>query len=872
MNKKIKEMLALREENHILPFLWMKGEDEATIREYMEKIHAAHIGAVCVESRPHPDFAGEGWWKEMDVILEEAKKRDMKVWILDDSHFPTGFANGAMLSKPESMGRKTIAARVIKCESGKKVELSGLEKAEEVAMTFAEKMALKYTGAVHKVHTDDKLVAVMACEKSGKTIDLTSECKEGKLSWTAPEGEWTLCVLNSTGNRGSHRSYINMLDKESCRVQIDAVYEPHWEHYKEYFGNTIAGFFSDEPEFGNGGMYQAVRMGDPTTNYPWSAELVAALEKEWGENWKEKLPALWIDTPDCVQIRYSYMDIITKLVRECFSEQLGNWCREHGVEYIGHVIEDNHAHACTGSSLGHYFRGLAGQDMAGIDDIGGQVLPYGEDLQINHFFSGKRDGEFFHFTLGKLAASLAAINPRMKGRAMCEIFGNYGWKEGLRMEKYLADHFLVRGVNNYVPHAFTMKDFPDPDCPPHFYAHGHNPQYRHFGELMLYMNRVCTMISGGKRIAPVAVIYDGEAQWTGKHMYMQKPGRLLTENQIEYDYVPQDIFAERDFYKTETEKGLIVNGSEYKALVVPYAQYVSKTFADAVNELSAKGYPVFFIDAMPDAYFDSDEAVEINAKVTTLEKLIGELPCEVRELRCEPESKHIHVLHYSEESDVWFIVNESPEAYKGSITIGKKGPCYIYDTWNNKLIKPNAVETENGTRFELEINTLGSCMIVFDEADCELCEEVKPEGEEILLTKGWKRTHCAGIDYPNFAKAKKVTMPDKMQKDNKKFSGFVRYETTLEKHEGKAWLEISDAHEGVELFVNGKSAGIQIIPPFVYDISGMLTESKNEIAIEVASTLEQAMQNKGGFTQKLANPGKATALSGITGTVKLIKK
>ncbi len=52
---------------------------------------------------------------------------------------------------------------------------------------------------------------------------------------------------------------------------------------------------------------------------------------------------------------------------------------EKGVMYIGHSIEDDDTHACTGSGLGHYFRGLYGQDMAGIDDIGGQVMPQGEE-------------------------------------------------------------------------------------------------------------------------------------------------------------------------------------------------------------------------------------------------------------------------------------------------------------------------------------------------------------------------------------------------------------------------------------------------------------------------------------------------------------
>lgn len=56
---------------------------------------------------------------------------------------------------------------------------------------------------------------------------------------------------------------------------------------------------------------------------------------------------------------------------------------------------------------------------------------------------------------------------------MCELFGAYGWSEGNRLCKWLADYMLVRGVNHFVPHAFDAAPFPDADCPPHFYAHGH---------------------------------------------------------------------------------------------------------------------------------------------------------------------------------------------------------------------------------------------------------------------------------------------------------------------------------------------------------------------------------------------------------------
>lgn len=52
------------------------------------------MGGVCIEARPHPEFVKEGWWNDLDCIINKAKELSMKLWILDDSHFPTGYANG----------------------------------------------------------------------------------------------------------------------------------------------------------------------------------------------------------------------------------------------------------------------------------------------------------------------------------------------------------------------------------------------------------------------------------------------------------------------------------------------------------------------------------------------------------------------------------------------------------------------------------------------------------------------------------------------------------------------------------------------------------------------------------------------------------
>ena len=96
------------------------------------------------------------------------------------------------------------------------------------------------------------------------------------------------------------------------------------------------------------------------------------------------------------------------------------------------------------------------------------------------------------------------------------------------------------------------------------------------------------------------------------------------------------------------------------------------------------------------------------------------------------------------------------------------------------------------------------------------------------------------------------------EKTDKKFSGFIRYETEVDLGKvSRAVLEITDAYEGVELFVNGKSCGIQVVPKFIYDITDKLVQGKNVLRIEVATTLERERN------------GKSKCPTGITGKVNL---
>lgn len=892
MSDKIKVLLEGKGENYIFPFFWQHGETEEVLRKYMKVIHEANIGAVCVESRPHPDFCGEQWWHDMDIILEEAKKYGMKVWILDDSHFPTGFANGAMKEQPLELYRQSITCRQYAGVGGETITIprEALDNAEPFEPNMMEKMMMHNSAdGATKQFDDDRMLGVYAIRQDGadgfvnpeNRIDLSSAITEEGLEFVVPEGNWKIYVTQLTRNRGPHRDYINMMDKASCKVQIEAVYEPHWEHYKEEFGKTIAGFFSDEPELGNGHLYdQNNELGcSPTMDYPWSRELEMRLKEELGEDFAGQLALLWeqdADTAETARVRYAYMDGVSRLVEEDFSWPIGEWCRAHGVEYIGHLIEDNNHASKTGSSLGHFFRGLAGQDMAGIDDIGGQVMPGQEDVDLNMPPFHSRNGSFYHYGLGKLGSSAAAIEPLKKGNSMCEIFGAYGWGEGVRLEKYLLDHFMVRGINHFVPHAFSGKEYPDPDCPPHFYAHGNNPQYRHFGALMAYGNRVLELINGGHHVAPVAILYHGESDWMGAAMASDIVGHQLYDHQIDYDYIPQDVFLDENVYDMEiTEGKLRVNTQEYKVLIVPELQFVTPHMKEAVKKMQEAHFPVYFINRLPEG---------VEGEVVPLDELVAKLSRQgVNELSIEPENNRVRYYHYEHQdgSAVYLFVNEGDDIYEGNVQIPDERDCYIYDAWENTVYRAEVLREEDkkAKKVSLSLEPLKSQIVIFDQK--ESVEEVLKQekcplavsGEEVKLGTVWKRSICRSIDYPKFGEKKEICLPDLLHEEEPLFSGFVRYENQFEGKAGETYvLEISDAYEGVEVFVNGRSLGIQIVPIYRFDLSSEIQDGVNELVIEVATTLErEASQFPNPYAKYIGQDVTPTCKSGISGTVKIYK-
>lgn len=835
MQKRLMEALAGQNGNHIIPFFWQHGENHDLLREGMEKIFSCGIRAVCLESRTHPDFLADGWWNDLEFLIQTAKELGMKLWILDDSHFPTGRCNDTIST--DSPYRKIVLTRCC-------VDAVG---------------PMKAASFIAEVNQDEAIEAIVAGRRDpahpyhlSDLVDLTDRYCDGVVEWDVPSGVWSVTIMKKANCRTGRPHYANLIDASASRHLIDTVYEPHFAHCKAEFGKTIAGFFSDEPEIGN--SFKEISdpndslPGNPEVDLPWCEELKAYLLDCWKENYPFALAALWnqIDADSSFDqtgnVRRVFMDAVTRLYQKNFCEQVGTWCRTRGVEYIGHVIEE----ARLGPGVGHYFRGLWGQDMAGIDVVLQSIRPQLDDMPY-YRVGGRGDRvvqgtAFSHYGLGKLCSSLAQIDPKKQGRALCEIFGAYGWSEGVRMMKWLTDHMLVRGVNWFVPHAFTMKDFPDEDCPPHFYARGMNPQFDCFQDLMKYTNRICHLINGGTHNPGIGILYSADLEWIQKDvMPFYQPGKHLMRNQIDFDVIPLDYLL-----SGKVSEGRLEGAKEIGLLIVPACRYITRAMADWCIYAHGNGLKMIFLDQYPDV-------LEPTGQISRLDQICGEVErldhlAQAAKslgygLQAEKTDPYLRYYHYEHEDGAFYLFfNESarnPIRTQVRLKVPEGYGVCEYDGWDNQL-RPAVYEEQTNT---LLLALAPSEMRVYAVGKGE--DLPRPEMEPELIWREmpdavWEISLKSPTD-SEFYNDGTVCELSNLTANNwhPHFSGTIRYKTELTSDREGEWdgIDLGEVGETAKVWINGQLVGSKISPPYRFWVKDAFIAGTNQIEVEVTNTL-----------------------------------
>lgn len=851
MNTRLNECLNGRfEKEYILPFFWQHGEPHDVLEREMDAIRASGIVEMCVESRPHEEFCRDKWWDDFGFILRYAEKHGMKVWLLDDKHFPSGYANGYLETHPElEQVTLTMVCRDV---------FSTGEPAHLLAPDLDEGESFVQITALRRVEKSGEPFRM-----SEESVSMEYDARTGFVALELPQGLWRVFYLIRSRRRHGRAHYIDMLQPESAKAMLHAVYKPHYAHFGRYFGNTFKGFFSDEPCFSNEATLWHSRLGDMQT-IPWRDDLPQRMAEKTGmpvETLRGLLPALFQDVENVTaRIRYAFMDVVTDLYRQNFGNMLGDWCREKGVMYIGHVIEDYGAHLGLANGCGHYFRGLDGQDMAGIDIVLHQMTPgVLENRHTAALSVGYADPKEYHYLLGKLASSHAHIDAKKKGRAMCEVFGAFGWVEGLPVMKKIADHFLCCGVNHFVPHAFSPKK-DDPDCPPYFYNHGENTQFQQFGGLIAYMQRTAHMLSGGTHKADVAVVYN-TGRWSSlPYQPTEDVTKHLTQNQIDFDIIPEDYLLAGC---TVQEAKLKCGSETYGAVIIPYMKMMTAALREKLDAFCAAGVPVCFVDGEPECPVEQngDFRTYQNAAVVPLSRLAGTLRKQgLAQLTIFPRYPHVRYYRTEQENgDVFMFLNEDGEQ-AADFTFPCKGEVLLYDACENRVYRPQAKRGRVRLRLEPMRSILVVCSCDMPEAPAYLYgdEAVWKPVEAACTVSYCRRGESVYRPLGVMAKPQAVGVETAAQ------AARVRYEFVLPALSGKRiLLDLGGVGEISELWLNGEYLGTRFESPYRYEISGRLSGPENQLTVEVI--LNQVYCRKDVFSTFLSAPAP-----GMWGDVKIL--
>lgn len=821
-------------QNCLYPFFWQHGEKHEVLGEYIDKIYESQMKAVCIEARPHPDFAGIQWWKDVDFILQKLKEKNMKMWILDDSHFPTGFANGKIKSDYPEFLKLYLDCR--------RYDVQGPIKQARINLKFLKgkpwdnpENNLHIMGvymAERLLHREEDYDSNNDSIDVNTIIDITEKMRmsDRLLSVDIPAGAYSIFVVYETrkGLEDATKDYLNPLVKEATQVLIDEVYEPHYDHYSGEFGKTILGFFSDEPRFGNmKGTDCGIGKDMPL---PWRTGLEKLLDFDL-----KYLPLLWTSANAKVsEIRLQYMDLITKLYNHNFTKVLADWCEKHGVWYLGHTIEDNGAHARLGYGTGHYFRGQQSMHAAGIDVIGTQIVP-GMDYHHDAFNTGGSNGEFYQYALAKLGSSAAHLDSKKDGRVLCEAFGAYGWNEGLKAMKWIADSLMVRGVNYIVPHAFNPKQFPDWDCPPHFYAQGHNPQFRYFKVLDEYMNRVMSVFRDGKHPAGVGVFYPAESEWMGAYMPIEKPARELTQNQISYDIISRDFIKE-----SIVEEGCFcINGNRFEVLIFPYSESIPADLIEILYKMTKKKVKFIFLKEYPVNIVGLYDRKMWNfIKEHSIAVPLGELGLilhEYQAIQIDRKNRSLTIGEYlRDQKNIYMLFNESTvDTIDAAVQFKKEGYVYMYDAFEDILY--------NFCTGRIHLSPYESAIFIVTKEKLEAADLKDDEHYvQVSLPEKWIVKFANSTSYPDFQVIPEMdtfgfvhTLAGWEDK-----AGTVQFHTEVEfADETNALLDLGNTYETAQVFVNNISVGIRLCKPYIFDLSEHLHKGKNEIKIEITNTL-----------------------------------
>ena len=195
---------------------------------------------------------------------------------------------------------------------------------------------------------------------------------------------------------------------------------------------------------------------------------------------------------------------------------------------IGHWLEHGREYLDPKKCAGNMFQVQKYSDMGAIDAVFKQFVP------------GRKDDNTYQTP--KLGSSISHAYGKADDLTMVEIFGARGQDLSYPEMKWWTDLMHVAGVNFHIPHSFNPRSPFDRDCPPYFYNSGYEPRWPLYRVYADYTSRLSLMLSGGRHVCPVALLYLGNSYHVGDAIPPEEMSTALQDALFDCDWLPYDVF------------------------------------------------------------------------------------------------------------------------------------------------------------------------------------------------------------------------------------------------------------------------------------------------------------------------------------------
>jgi hypothetical protein len=306
---------------------WNGPDARERIVQDFDRLAANGIFVVNLSpGRGEPKYLSPEHMAQVKFVVQEAKKRGMKIWFEDEYDYPSGFAGGKISEQYPQLTMQGIDADIrINVMPGQTVTMP------TPPDTLAALAVYPATGAVQNV----------TINSSG--IKWTAPAPPPGASWPKP---WELVLIRhmyrssptrmsarADGTRAKDSLYalIDYLDPEATRAFLKITHETYKQAVGDEFGKTVLGFFGDEPDY--------------TAVTPWTPKLLDVFRQQKGYDLQPYLPLLFAPkmTEEAWRVKADYWDVWSGIFRDSFFGVQADWCAKNNLEYLVHLNHEETA-------------------------------------------------------------------------------------------------------------------------------------------------------------------------------------------------------------------------------------------------------------------------------------------------------------------------------------------------------------------------------------------------------------------------------------------------------------------------------------------------------------------------------------------------